>query len=126
MFRAYASKEAQRLRGSGAESAPRERAKTLERREEAAVPEEVGFAHQRQAGQGDAPNGRFDAGVPARWAVADTVNGTARDRGNGWKAGCSTSWPAPATQGVYDEGRQWQARTVAKHLPEEEGSDLRR
>ena len=62
----------------------------------------------------------FEAGVPARWVVADTVYGTARGL-RGWleKRGKCYVLAVPETQGVYHEGSQRQARTVAKDLPEE-------
>ena len=58
--------------------------------------------------------------MPARWVVADTVYGTARGL-RGWlqKRGRWYVLAVPRTQGVYQEGHQRQARTVAKHLPEE-------
>ena len=61
----------------------------------------------------------FQAGVPARWVVADTLYGTARGL-RGWleERRCSYVLAVPATKGVYYEGRQRQARTVAKSLPE--------
>lgn len=56
---------------------PREWTDDAERLQEAGVPEEVGFATKgklakRMLGRA------FEAGVPARWVVADTVYGTAR------------------------------------------------
>ncbi len=62
----------------------------------------------------------FDAGVPARWVVADTVYGTARGL-RGWLEERERRYvlAVTGTQGVYHEGRQRRARTVAKHLPEE-------
>jgi SRSO17 transposase len=76
VFLAYASKKGAAF-VDRALYLPREWAEDAERREEAAVPEEVGFATKgRQARE---MLGRaFDAGVPARWIVADTVYGTAR------------------------------------------------
>ena len=52
--------------------------------------------------------------------VEDTVYGTAEVLGAGSKSrGAPTCWLLPGTQGVYHEGRQRRARTVAKHLAEE-------
>jgi SRSO17 transposase len=119
VFLAYASKEGAAF-VDRALYLPGEWAKNAERREEAAVPEEVGFATKGKLAR-EMLQRAFDAGVPARWAVADTVYGTARGLRQ-WleKRGRSYVLAVPATQGVYHEGRQWQARTVAKHLPEEE------
>jgi hypothetical protein len=52
--------------------------------------------------------------------VADTVYGTARGL-RGWlkERGRWYVLAVPATQGIYHEGSQRQARTVAKHLSEE-------
>jgi len=52
--------------------------------------------------------------------VADTVYGTARGL-RGWleERGRWYVLAVPATQGIYHEGSQPQARTVAKHLSEE-------
>ncbi len=62
----------------------------------------------------------LEAGVPARWVVADTVYGTARGL-RGWlqKRGSSYVLAVPETQGIYHDGSQRQARKVAKVLPEE-------
>jgi SRSO17 transposase len=61
----------------------------------------------------------FEAGVPARWVVADTVYGTARGL-RGWleKRRRCYVLAVPETQGVYHKGSQRQARTLAKDLPE--------
>jgi SRSO17 transposase len=92
------------------------------RREEAGVPEEVRFATKGELAK-EMLKRAFEARVPARWVVADTVYGTARGlRGlRGWleKRGRWYVLAVPGTQGVYQEGHQRQARTVAKHLPEE-------
>jgi SRSO17 transposase len=71
----------------------------------------------------EAPARREEAGVPeeARFATkGDTVYGTARGL-RGWleERGRWYVLAVPATQGVYHEGHQRQARTVAKRLPEE-------
>jgi SRSO17 transposase len=61
----------------------------------------------------------FEAKVPARWVVADTVYGTARGL-RGWleEQGRSYVLAVPSTKGIYHDGRQRQARTVAKSLAE--------
>jgi SRSO17 transposase len=89
------------------------------RREEAGVPKEVRFATKGELAKRMLKRA-LEAGVPARWVVADTVYGTARGL-RGWleKGGRHYVLAVPATQGVYHEGSQWQVRTVAKHLPEE-------
>jgi SRSO17 transposase len=62
----------------------------------------------------------FEARVPARWVVADTVYGTARGL-RGWleEQGRSYVLAVPGTKGIYHEGRQRQARSLAKDLPED-------
>jgi SRSO17 transposase len=89
------------------------------RRKEAGVPEEVRFATKGELAKGMLKRA-FEARVPARWVVADTVYGTARSL-RGWlqKRGRWYVLAVPATQGIYQEGHQRQARTLAKHLPEE-------
>jgi SRSO17 transposase len=98
---------------------PRGWAEDSARRGEAGVPEEVRFATKGELAKGMLRRA-FEAGVPARWVVADTVYGTARGL-RGWleERGRWYVLAVPAIQGVYHEGHQRQARTVAKHLPEE-------
>jgi SRSO17 transposase len=90
------------------------------RREEAGVPEEVRFATKGKQAK-EMLKRAFEAGVPARWVLADTVYGTARGL-RGWleEQGCSYVLAVPGTQGVYHEGRQRRVRTVAKRLAAEE------
>lgn len=89
------------------------------RREEAGVPEEVRFATKGELAK-EMLKRAFEAGVPARWVVADTVYGTARGLRR-WleKRGTWYVLAVPETRGVYHEGRQRQARAVAESLPEE-------
>jgi SRSO17 transposase len=98
---------------------PHEWAEDSARREEAGVPEEVRFATKGKLAK-EMLRRAFEAGVPARWVVADTVYGTARGL-RGWleERGRWYVLAVPATQGVYHEGSQRRARTVAKHLSEE-------
>ncbi len=98
---------------------PRGWAEDAERRAEAGVPEEVRFATKGELAR-EMLCRAFDAGVPSRWVVADTVYGTARGL-RGWleEQGCSYVLAVTGTQGVYHEGRQRRARTVAKRLPQE-------
>jgi SRSO17 transposase len=89
------------------------------RRKEAGVPEEVRFATKGELAKGMLRRA-FEAKVPARWVVADTVYGTARGL-RGWleEQGRSYVLAVPSTKGIYHEGRQRQARSLAKDLPEE-------
>jgi len=89
------------------------------RREEAGVPDEVRFATKGELAKAMLRRAS-ETGVPARWVVADTVYGTARGL-RGWleERGRWYVLAVPATKGVYHEGRQRQARTVAKRLPAE-------
>jgi SRSO17 transposase len=98
---------------------PREWVDDRARREEAGVPEEVRFATKGELAK-EMLRRALEAGVPARWVVADTVYGTARGL-RGWleKRGSSYVLAVPETQGIYHDGSQRQARTVAKVLPEE-------
>ena len=88
------------------------------RREEAGVPEEVRFATKGELAK-EMLGRAFEAKVPARWVVADTVYGTARGL-RGWleEQGCSYVLAVPGTKGVYHKDRQRQARSLAKDLPE--------
>jgi SRSO17 transposase len=89
------------------------------RRKEASVPDEVRFATKGELAK-EMLKRAFEAGVPARWVVADTVYGTARGL-RGWLEEQRRSYvlAVPSTKGIYHEERQRQARTVAKRLPEE-------
>jgi SRSO17 transposase len=98
---------------------PREWTDDPERLREAGVPAEAGFATKGELAK--RMLGRaFEAGVPARWVVADTVYGMTRGL-KGWleEQGCSYVLAVPETKGIYYEGRQRQAKTVAHELPEE-------
>lgn len=98
---------------------PREWTDDPERLQEAGVPEEVGFATKGELAK--RMLGRaFEAGVPAKWVVADTVYGTARGLRE-WleEQGCSYVLAVPETRGIYYDGRQRQAKTVARELPKE-------
>jgi SRSO17 transposase len=88
------------------------------RRAEAGVPKEVRFATKGELARRMLERA-FEADVPARWVVADTVYGTARGL-RGWleERGRSYVMAVTGTHGVHREGRQRQARTVAKGLPE--------
>ncbi len=99
---------------------PREEwAKDPARREEAGIPEGVRFATKGKLAK-EMLERAFEAGVPARWVVADTVYGTARGL-RGWleEQGCSYVLGVTGTHGVYHKGHQRRARTLVKRLPEE-------
>ena len=91
------------------------------RREEAGVPDEVRFATKGELAKGMLRRA-FEAKVPARWVVADTIYGTARGL-RGWleEQGRSYVLAVPATKGIYFEGRQRQTRSLAKDLPKKRG-----
>jgi SRSO17 transposase len=98
---------------------PKEWAEDSARREEAGVPEEVRFSTKGKLAKKMLKRA-LGAGVPARWVVADTVYGTARGL-RGWleEQGCFYVLGVTGTHGVYHEGHQRRARTVAKRLAEE-------
>ncbi len=89
------------------------------RRAEAGVPKEVRFATKGELARRRMLERAFEAGVPARWVVADTVYGTARGL-RGWleERGRPYVMAVTGTHGVHREGRQRQARAVARGLPE--------
>jgi SRSO17 transposase len=90
-----------------------------DRRGEAGVPERIRFATKGELAKAMLQRA-LEAGMPARWVVADTVYGTARGF-RGWleERGCYYVLAVPETRGIYHEGRQRQARMVAASLPEE-------
>src|SRR3954469_9949262 len=98
---------------------PEEWAYDPDRRGEGGVPEGVRFATKGELAKAMLRRA-LEAGMPARWVVADTVYGTARGF-RGWleKRGCCYVLAVPETQGVYHEGHQRQAQMVAANLPEE-------
>jgi SRSO17 transposase len=98
---------------------PKEWAEDPARREEAGVPAAVRFATKGELAKRMLKRA-FEAGMAARWVVADTVYGTARGL-RGWleERGRWYVLAVPETQGVYHEECQRQARTLAKDLPEE-------
>ena len=98
---------------------PREWVKDTQRREEAGIPQTVRFSTKGELAK-EMLRRAFEAEVPARWVVADTVYGTARGL-RGWLEERERSYvlAVPATQGVYHGGCQRQVRALAKMLPEE-------
>jgi SRSO17 transposase len=98
---------------------PREWTDDRRRLSEAGVPEGVGFA--TKGGLAKVMLARaFDAGVPVRWIVADTVYGMTRGL-RGWleKRGLSYVLAVTSSKGIYHEGRQRQVGKVARSLSEE-------
>src|SRR4051795_12800617 len=98
---------------------PREWSEDVQRRAEAGVPQKIRFATKGELAK-EMLRRAFEAGMPARWVVADTVYGTARGLRR-WleERDCYYVLAVPETRGVYHEGCQRQARTLAKRLPEE-------
>jgi SRSO17 transposase len=98
---------------------PREWSEDAQRRAQAGVPQKVRFATKGELAK-EMLRRAFEAQVPARWVVADTVYGTARGL-RGWleEKECSYVLAVPATKGVYHEGTQSQAQSLAKNLPAE-------
>jgi len=98
---------------------PREWTDDPERLAEASVPGGVGFTTKGQLAK-EMLQRALEAGVPARWIVADTVYGMTRGL-RGWLEKKERSYvlAVSSSKGVYHEGRQRQARKVARSLPEE-------
>jgi SRSO17 transposase len=99
---------------------PREWTDDPERLSEASVPKgRVGFATKGELAKRMLKRA-FEAGVTARWIVADTVYGMSRGF-SGWleKEECSYVLAVTSSKGIYYEGQQRQARKVAQSLPEE-------
>ncbi|MCA1729724.1 MAG: IS701 family transposase [Actinobacteria bacterium] len=98
---------------------PREWSEDVQRRAEAGVPQKVRFATKGELAK-EMLRRAFEAQIPARWVVADTVYGTARGL-RGWleEQECSYVLAVPATKGVYHEGTQRQAQSLAKDLSAE-------
>jgi SRSO17 transposase len=98
---------------------PREWSEDVQRRAEAGVPQKIQFATKGELAK-EMLCRAFEAQIPARWVVADTVYGTARGL-RGWleEQECSYVLAVPATKGVYHKGTQRQAQSLAKDLPDE-------
>ncbi len=97
---------------------PREWADDPERRAEAGVPEEVHFATKGQLAR--VMLGRaFEAKVPARWVLADSIYGT-DSKFRTWleERGKCYVLAVHKTTGVWHAGRRYQVRTLARGLPE--------
>ncbi len=120
VFLAYASKEGAAFMDR-ALYLPREWTDDPQRLSEAGVPEEVGFATKGALARVMLQRA-FEAGVPARWIVADTVYGMRRGLRGWWLEKKERSYvlAVTASKGIYHEGRQRQVRKVAQSLPPEE------
>lgn len=97
---------------------PREWTGDKERRVEAGVPEEVGFANKLELAKRMLQRA-FAAGVPARWVVADSFYG--RSHGfRSWleKRGRPYAVMVPKTNAVRYQGRRKKIGRLAKLLPE--------
>jgi SRSO17 transposase len=86
---------------------------------EAGVPEGVGFATKGELAKAMLQSA-FEAGVPARWVVADTVYGMTRGL-RGWLEERERSYVLAVTssKSVYHEDHQRRVGEVARSLPEE-------
>jgi SRSO17 transposase len=103
VFLAYASKKGTAFVDRSS-YLPREWTEDAERRAEAGVPQKIPFATKGELAK-EMLRRAFEAGVPARWVVAETVYGTARGSRE-WleEQQCSYVLAVPATKGVYHEG----------------------
>jgi SRSO17 transposase len=119
VFLCYASEEGGAAFIDRALYLPREWTDDSQRLSEAGVPEGVGFATKGELAKAML-NRAFEAGVPARWIVAETVYGMTRGL-RGWLEKRERSYVVAVTssKGVYHKGRQRQVRKVAQSLPEE-------
>jgi SRSO17 transposase len=117
VFLCYASKEGAAFIDR-ALYLPREWTDDPRRLSEAGVPEGARFATKGELAEAML-HGAFEADVPARWIVADTVYGMTRGL-RGWLEKRERSYVLAVTssKGIYHEGRQRQVRQVARSLPE--------
>jgi SRSO17 transposase len=118
VFLAYASKQGAAFVDRSL-YLPREWTEDKERRAQAGVPQKIRFATKGELAK-EMLRRAFEARLPARWVVADTVYGTARGLRE-WLEEQQRSYvvAVPATRGVYHEGAQRQAQSLAKDLPGE-------
>jgi SRSO17 transposase len=117
VFLCYASKEGAAFIDR-ALYLPRECTDDPRRLSEAGVPEGARFATKGELAKAMLHRA-FEADVPARWIVADTVYGMTRGL-RGWLEKRERSYVLAVTssKGIYHEGRQRQVRQVAQSLPE--------
>jgi SRSO17 transposase len=98
---------------------PKEWTDDQPRLSEAAVPEGVRFATKGELAKAMLERA-FEAGVPARWVVADTVYGMTRGlRGCLEERERSYVLAVTSSKSLYHEGTQRQVPTVAKSLPQD-------
>jgi SRSO17 transposase len=118
VFLCYASKEGAAF-VDRALYLPEEWTDDPRRLSEAGVPEGVRFATKGELAKAMLKRA-FEAGVPARWVVADTVYGMTRGL-RGWleKRACSYVLAVTSSKSVCHEGTQRRVGTVAQGLPEE-------
>ncbi len=119
VFLCYASTEGGAAFIDRALYLPKEWTDDPQRLSEAGVPEGVSFATKGELAKAMLERA-FEAGVPARWIVADTVYGMTRGL-RGWLEKRERSYVLAVTssKGIYHEGRQRQVRTVAKSLAQD-------
>src|SRR3954470_4126812 len=98
---------------------PKEWTEDKERRAEAGVPEEVGFANKLELAKRMLKRA-FAAGVPARWVVADSFYGRSH-KFRGWleKRGRPYAVMVPKSNTVRCQGRRKKIERLALRLPEE-------
>lgn len=99
---------------------PEEWTEDEERRMEAGVPEEVGFANKLELAKRRMLQRAFAAGVPAQWVVADSFYG----RSHGFRSwlerrGRPYTVMVPKTNAVRYQGRRKKIEQLAELLPEE-------
>jgi SRSO17 transposase len=118
VFLCYASKEGAAF-VDRALYLPREWTDDLQRLSEAGVPEGVGFATKGELAKAMLQRA-FEADVPARWIVADTVYGMTRGL-RGWLEKRERPYvlAVTASKGIYHKGRQRRVGEVSRSLPEE-------
>jgi SRSO17 transposase len=98
---------------------PKEWTDDPQRLSEAGVPEGVGFATKGELAKRLLKRA-FEADVPARWIVADTVYGMTRGL-RGWLEERERSYVMAVTssKGIYHEGRQRRVGEISRSLPQE-------
>jgi SRSO17 transposase len=88
----------------------------VERREEAHIPPQVGFATKGELAR-ELLARAFAAGVPARWVVGDTVY--SGDEVRRWLEGQGRSYvlAVPSTHGIWTRAHQQTAEQLLRHVP---------
>jgi SRSO17 transposase len=87
-----------------------------ERRENAHIPAQVGFATKGELAR-ELLGRAFAAGVPARWVVGDTVYGG--DEVRRWLEGQGRSYvlAVPSTHGIWTRAHQQTVEQLLRHVP---------